>query len=173
MQQVIAVASSPQNSAERGAAWVEQRLITAVLNSERVCHVRCSWLINDSWNSGRILSEVPTLFPWLTVPFCMLWLCLRVLGAGQITLPDNSGTYGAYIFCHSQRRFWWALTGVSQACGHDCDWQQCPDFGAWTIPHRPHLPVCPCLVPPLLTVGFHAIPATLPIIHTKLTTREY
>lgn len=109
---------------------VQQRLITGALNFERVSHMRCYRLVKDSWKSGRMLSKVPALFPWLTAPFCMLWLCLRVLGAGQIPLPDNGGTFGACIFCLSQWRLWLALTDVSRACGHSCDWQQSPDCGA-------------------------------------------
>lgn len=98
----------------------------------------------------------------------MLWLYLPVLSAGQITLTDNGDTFGAYIFCLSQCRFW--LLGLMSAglvvtTGTDSSFQTV-ELGPSPRLSQP--------VPPLLSVGLHAMLSILqPIIQMELTMAEY
>lgn len=53
----------------------------------------------EQWEDAfKSSSAVSLINSTILLYVCMLWLCLRVLGAGQITLPGNGGTFGTYIF---------------------------------------------------------------------------
>lgn len=69
LQQVVALSSCVPP--KRGLLREAQEWSSAVWDAQHVSHLSCYWLLNDSWNSVRILLKVPALFLWLTEQSCM------------------------------------------------------------------------------------------------------